>query len=130
MQAWFRELPGGLLDALPAEEVTRCQTEDDCERLCGARLPAPRAALLDWAVNLMADVAREEKANKMGTRNVAMVFAPNMTRADDPLTALGHAVQLMNFLNMLVERALKHHEASSSSSASSVIVKAAPPVAN
>ena len=71
----------------------------------------------------MADVAREEKANKMGTRNVAMVFAPNMTRADDPLTALGHAVQLMNFLNMLVERALKHHHRpSSSSSASSVLI--------
>ncbi|CAD6227912.1 unnamed protein product [Miscanthus lutarioriparius] len=123
VKAWFRELPGGLLDALPAEEVTRCQTEDDCARLCRARLPAPRAALLDWAVNLMADVAREEKANKMGTRNVAMVFAPNMTRADDPLTALGHAVQLMNFLNMLVERALKHHHRpSSSSSASSVLI--------
>ena len=94
MQAWFQELPGGLLDSLPVEEVTRCQTEDDCARLCGTRLPAPKAALLDWAVNLMADVAREED-NRMGTRNV--------------LTAPGHAVQHMNFVNMLIERALKHN---------------------
>ncbi|OEL14825.1 Rho GTPase-activating protein 2 [Dichanthelium oligosanthes] len=112
IKAWFRELPGGLLDSLPADEVLRCQTEDDCARLCAARLPSPKAALLDWAVNLMADVAREEKANKMGTRNVAMVFAPNMTQALDPLTALKHAVQVMNFLNMLIERALKQEQPS------------------
>ncbi|PVH37450.1 hypothetical protein PAHAL_5G006800 [Panicum hallii] len=99
IKAWFRELPGGLLDALPADEVMRCQTEDDCVRLCATRLTPPKAALLDWAVNLMADVAREEKANKMGTRNVAMVFAPNMT-------------QVMNLLNMLIERALKKHQPS------------------
>ncbi|KAL6613745.1 hypothetical protein ACP70R_036015 [Stipagrostis hirtigluma subsp. patula] len=111
IKAWFRELPGGLLDSLPAEEVTRCQSDDDCARLC-ARLPPAKAALLDWAVNLMADVATEEKANKMGTRNVAMVFAPNMTQTLDPMTALKYAVQVMNFLNMLIERTLKqrgHH---------------------
>ncbi|CAO2195995.1 unnamed protein product [Urochloa humidicola] len=107
IKAWFRELPGGVLDPLPADELARCQTEEDCARLCAARLPPPKAALLDWAVNLMADVAREEKTNKMGTRNLAMVFAPNMTTAVDLLTALNHAVQVMNFLNMLIERALK-----------------------
>uniref|UniRef100_A0A0A9CXX6 Rho-GAP domain-containing protein n=1 Tax=Arundo donax TaxID=35708 RepID=A0A0A9CXX6_ARUDO len=124
IKAWFRELPGGLLDSLPAEEVTRCQSEEDCARLC-ARLPPSKAALLDWAVNLMADVAQQEKANKMTTRNVAMVFAPNMTQAVDPLTALKYAVQVMNFLNMLIERALKqrdqpqqqHHRSNDASSA-------------
>ncbi|CAL4971953.1 unnamed protein product [Urochloa decumbens] len=115
IKAWFRELPGGVLDSLPADEVARCQTEEDCARLCATRLPAPKAALLDWAVNLMADVAREEKANKMGTRNLAMVFAPNMTQAADPLTALKHAVQVMNFLNMLIERALKQQQQQPSS---------------
>ncbi|EEE56073.1 hypothetical protein OsJ_04895 [Oryza sativa Japonica Group] len=73
--------------------------------LC-ARLPAAKAALLDWAVQLMADVAREERSNKMGSRNVAMVFAPNMTHAMDPFTALKHAVHVMNFLTMLIDRAL------------------------
>jgi hypothetical protein len=108
-QAWFRELPGGVL---PADEVTRCQSEEDCARLC-ARLPPPKAAILDWAVNLMADVAEQEKANKMSTRNVAMVFAPNMTQALDPLTALKDSVQVMKFLNMLTERAIKQRGRSS-----------------
>ncbi|XP_051228541.1 rho GTPase-activating protein 2-like [Lolium perenne] len=106
IKAWFRELPGGLLDALPEEEVARCTTAEEAGRLCGKLAPA-KAALLDWAVQLMADVASEEGRNRMGARNVAMVFAPNMTQAADPLTALKYAVQVMNFLNQLIERALR-----------------------
>ncbi|KAM3355152.1 hypothetical protein ACQJBY_025750 [Aegilops geniculata] len=109
IKAWFRELPGGLLDALPEEEVARCATEDAAARLIG-KLPAAKAALLDWAVQLMADVASEEARNRMGTRNVAMVFAPNMTEEVDPLTALKYAVQVMNFLNLLIERALRQRQ--------------------
>uniref|UniRef100_A0A453GUR4 Rho-GAP domain-containing protein n=1 Tax=Aegilops tauschii subsp. strangulata TaxID=200361 RepID=A0A453GUR4_AEGTS len=109
IKAWFRELPGGLLDALPEEEVARCATEEAAARLIG-KLPAAKAALLDWAVQLMADVASEEARNRMGTRNVAMVFAPNMTEEVDPLTALKYAVQVMNFLNLLIERALRQRQ--------------------
>ncbi|KAJ1287246.1 hypothetical protein BS78_03G416100 [Paspalum vaginatum] len=134
IKAWFRELPGGLLDSLPADEVSRCQTdEDECARLCAARLPPHKAALLDWAVGLMADVAREEKANKMGARNVAMVFAPNMTQAVDPLTALKDAVQIMNLLNMLIERQLKQQPSAaaiSAPSSSSLLIKDAAPMTN
>lgn len=39
-----------------------------------------QAALLNWAVELMSDVVEEEELNKMNARNVAMVFAPNMTQ--------------------------------------------------
>jgi hypothetical protein len=43
-------------------------------------LPPVEAALLDWAINLMADVVELENYNKMNARNIAMVFAPNMTQ--------------------------------------------------
>lgn len=78
-QAWFRELPTGVLDSLPPEQVVQCQSEEDSARLARL-LPPTKAALLDWAVNLMADVVQEEQANKMNAHNVAMVFAPNMTK--------------------------------------------------
>lgn len=57
----------------------QCQSEDDCTQLVKL-LPPSEAALLDWAVNLMADIVQEEERNKMNARNVAMVFAPNMTQ--------------------------------------------------
>ncbi|KAL5701038.1 Rho GTPase-activating protein 2 [Ranunculus cassubicifolius] len=55
----------------------------------------------------MADVVEEEELNKMNARNIAMVFAPNMTQMSDPLTALMHAVQVMNLLKTLIIKTLR-----------------------
>ncbi|XP_074329070.1 uncharacterized protein LOC141666783 [Apium graveolens] len=107
--AWFRELPAGLLDTLSPEQVMRCQTEEDCSALLNL-LPPTEAALLNWAINLMADVVQQEHLNKMNTRNIAMVFAPNMTQIADPLTALMYAVHVMNFLKALISKTLKERE--------------------
>ncbi|KAI3411465.1 Rho-GAP domain-containing protein, partial [Psidium guajava] len=109
IKAWFRELPRGVLDSLSPEQVMQCQTEEDCAELVRL-LPPTEAALLDWAINLMCDVAQMEHQNKMNARNIAMVFAPNMTQMGDPLTALMYAVQVMNFLKTLVARMLRERE--------------------
>lgn len=68
-----------MLDALPPDHVMQAQSEEECSQLVRL-LPPTEAALLDWAINLMADVAQFEHLNKMNARNVAMVFAPNMTQ--------------------------------------------------
>ncbi|KDP37313.1 hypothetical protein JCGZ_06767 [Jatropha curcas] len=111
IKAWFRELPTGVLDSLSQEQVMQSQSEEECVQLARL-LPPTEAALLDWAVNLMADVAQLEHLNKMNARNVAMVFAPNMTQMSDPLTALMYAVQVMNFLKTLIVRTLREREES------------------
>ncbi|XP_028756853.1 rho GTPase-activating protein 5 [Neltuma alba] len=109
IKAWFRELPRGVLDSLYPEQVMQCQTEEECAELV-RHLPPTEAALLDWAVNLMADVVLQEHLNKMNARNIAMVFAPNMTQMADPLTALMYAVQVMNFLKTLVLKTLRERK--------------------
>lgn len=58
------------------------ESEEECTRLVRL-LPPTEAALLDWAINLMADVAQLESSNKMNARNIAMVFAPNMTQVSE-----------------------------------------------
>ncbi|MBA0769427.1 hypothetical protein Gotri_018160 [Gossypium trilobum] len=113
IKAWLRELPNGVLDSLTPEQVMHCNTEDDCNELVKL-LPPTEAALLDWAINLMADVVQHEEYNKMNARNIAMVFAPNMTQMADPLTALIHAVQVMNFLKTLILKTLSEREESAS----------------
>ncbi|KAF2307645.1 hypothetical protein GH714_030553 [Hevea brasiliensis] len=110
-QAWFRELPTGVLDSLSQEQVMQSQSEEECVQLARL-LPPTEASLLDWAINLMADVVQLEHLNKMNARNVAMVFAPNMTQMSDPLTALMYAVQVMNFLKTLIVRTLRYREES------------------
>ncbi|KAF7120528.1 hypothetical protein RHSIM_Rhsim13G0112200 [Rhododendron simsii] len=109
IKAWFRELPTGVLDSLSPEQIMQCQIEEDCTALVRL-LPPTEAALLDWAINLMGDVVQQEHLNKMNAHNIAMVFAPNMTQMADPLTALMHAVQVMNFLKRLIVKILRERE--------------------
>ncbi|KAI4378660.1 hypothetical protein MLD38_016110 [Melastoma candidum] len=106
IKAWFRELPAGILDSLSPEQVMQSESEEDCAQLVSL-LPPMEGALLDWAINLMADVAQHEHLNKMNARNIAVVFAPNMTKMAEPLTALMYAVQVMNFLKTLIVRTLR-----------------------
>ncbi|XP_008803326.2 rho GTPase-activating protein 5-like [Phoenix dactylifera] len=112
IKAWFRELPTGVLDSLTPDQVMHCNTEEECCQLARI-LPPMEAALLDWAINLMADVVEHEHYNKMNARNIAMVFAPNMTQMADPLTALIHAVQVMNFLKTWIIKTLREREEAS-----------------
>ncbi|GLU07465.1 hypothetical protein SLE2022_244220 [Rubroshorea leprosula] len=113
IKAWFRELPSGVLDRLSPEEVLQCNTEEESVELV-KQLKPTEAALLNWAVDLMADVVAEEESNKMNARNIAMVFAPNMTQMSDPLTALMHAVQVMNLLKTLIMKTLREREETAS----------------
>ncbi|KAH6783117.1 rac GTPase activating protein [Perilla frutescens var. hirtella] len=56
-----------------------CLSREECAELVKL-LPPTEASLLDFAINLMADVAQHKHHNKMNARNIAMVFAPNMTQ--------------------------------------------------
>ncbi|XP_073134418.1 rho GTPase-activating protein 2-like [Henckelia pumila] len=109
IKAWFRELPSGVLDGLLPEQVLQCSTEEESVELIDQLKPT-ESALLNWAVNLMADVVEYEEFNKMNPRNIAMVFAPNMTQMSDPLTALMHAVQVLNLLKTLITKTLRERD--------------------
>ncbi|KAL4567217.1 hypothetical protein LXL04_022793 [Taraxacum kok-saghyz] len=79
IKAWFRELPCGVLDGLSPEEVLECNTEEECCEVV-KQLKTAETALMNWVVDLMADVVEQEEFNKINARNIAMVFAPNMTQ--------------------------------------------------
>lgn len=113
IKAWFRELPRGVLDPLPSEQVMQCESDEDFVKVVRL-LPQTEASLLNWAINLMADVIQFEHVNKMNSRNLALVFAPNMSQMADPLTALMYAVQVMKLLKSLTEKTVREREASSS----------------
>ncbi|MFS8014446.1 putative Rho GTPase activation protein [Helianthus anomalus] len=81
IKAWFRELPCGVLDGLSPDEVLQCNTEEERVELV-KKLKPTETALLNWAIDLMSDVAEHEELNKMNARNIAMVFAPNMTQVN------------------------------------------------
>ncbi|KAK6164774.1 hypothetical protein DH2020_001638 [Rehmannia glutinosa] len=81
-QSLVSRAPSGVLDGLSPEQVLQCNTEEDSVDLIKQLKPTENA-LLSWAVNLMADVVEQEESNKMHARNIAMVFAPNMTQTNE-----------------------------------------------
>ncbi|KAL1201889.1 Rho GTPase-activating protein 5 [Cardamine amara subsp. amara] len=109
IKAWFRELPRGVLDPLPSEQVMQCESDEDFVKVVRL-LPQTEASLLNWAINLMADVVQFDHVNKMNSRNLALVFAPNMSQMADPLTALMYAVQVMKLLKSLTEKTVRERE--------------------
>ncbi|XP_019083607.1 PREDICTED: rho GTPase-activating protein 5-like [Camelina sativa] len=113
IKAWFRELPRGVLDPLPSQQVMQCESEEDFVKVVRL-LPQTEASLLNWAINLMADFVEFEDVNKMTSRNLALVFAPNMSQMADPLTALMYAVQVMNLLKNLIDKTLRERKIASS----------------
>lgn len=82
IKAWFRELPSGVLDGLSPEQVLQCSSEEEFVELV-KELPPTESALLHWVIDLMADVVELEESNKMNARNIAVVFAPNMTQVSE-----------------------------------------------
>ncbi|CAD5319664.1 unnamed protein product [Arabidopsis thaliana] len=113
IKAWFRELPKGVLDSLPSQQVMQCESEEDFVKVVRL-LPQTEASLFNWAINLMADFVEFEVVNKMTSRNVALVFAPNISQMADPLTALMYAVQVMNLLRNLTDKTLRERKIATS----------------
>ncbi|KAL8513487.1 hypothetical protein ACS0TY_012813 [Phlomoides rotata] len=109
IKSWFRELPSGVLDGLSPEQVLQCVTEEESVELV-KKLKPTEGCLLWWAIDLMADVVEHQESNKMNARNIAMIFAPNMTKMSDPLTALMHAVQVTNLLKRLIVKRVRERE--------------------
>ncbi|CAA0818250.1 Rho GTPase-activating protein 2 [Striga hermonthica] len=111
IKAWFRELPAGVLDGLSLEQVLQCNIEQDSDELI-KQLKPTESGLLSWAVKLMADVVEQEDSNKINARNIAMVFAPNMTQVaaeDRRRRTLIDKVPNMNNLDA-AQRELRYHQ--------------------
>ncbi|CAI5961599.1 unnamed protein product [Closterium sp. NIES-64] len=108
---WFQELPYGLLDSVSPSRLANTPNTTEAAVALAAKLPATERGLLDWALNLMADVCAHGEENRMSARNMAVVFAPNMTQVSDPATALQHVVRVMDWIRVLVDHRVAERSA-------------------
>ena len=71
-----------MLDSLTPEQVVNCNTEEECVNLVKS-LPPPEAALLHWAINLMADVVelRHNYAKRVDERDEALANLESTKKA-------------------------------------------------
>ena len=86
-----------MLDSLSPDQVMQCNSEEQAITLMKT-LPPMERGLLDWGINLMADVVHEEHYNKMNAHNIAMVFAPNMTQVG---ISIQPSLKMLSYLDVL-----------------------------
>mgnify|MGYP001288689727 CR=1 FL=1 len=108
IKGFFRSLPGaGLIGAAGLEAVKSGDSSDAGPRLLEALPPLERGLLL-WLVRVMQETARFRKYNKMGLRNLSVVFAPNLsTPSDNPLEDLSTIEETANALFRLCSEPIK-----------------------
>ena len=108
IKGFFRGLPGtGLIGAAGLAAVKSGDSDDAGVRLLEALPPLERGLLL-WLVRVMQETARFRKYNKMGLRNLSVVFAPNLsTPSENPLEDLAIIEETANALYRLCSEPIK-----------------------
>jgi hypothetical protein len=110
IKKFLRELPGGLLGAAPTQLIRECgeaaggstegggQAAATCSVEARTKLYAalgePAADVLRWTLRII-DMAQEcEEKSKMGLRNLALVFGPNLFGPADATASLNPLEEL------------------------------------
>jgi hypothetical protein len=101
IKEWFRTLVHTrLLNQLPIASIQQGKSALHTE------LPEPALSVFLWLVDLMADVCKNEVANRMSPRAMAIVIAPNLYDAALASTPQD-IVKEMNGATAIVETALR-----------------------
>lgn len=79
IKVFFRDLPVKMFSCLSPEDMDGAiSSPDACLRLVETGFPEPRRSWMLWLLDLLAVTAVREDTNRMGVRNLAIVFAPNL----------------------------------------------------
>jgi len=126
IKQFFRDLPPvGLLNRLDDHNVAKIAhvathpDEEDPDALIrsvlDATLDAPHRSLLDWLFDLMADVVLRADANKMTSKNMAIVMSPNLYSTalghGDPMAAITMAQKVADCTNAILDWRLRQRAA-------------------
>jgi hypothetical protein len=104
LKLWLRELKDPLIpDSLYDAAMAAGESWEKCKDLL-ARLPDVHARALEYVVAFLKELAKGEAQTKMGTGNLAMVFAPGFLRcpSDNPAVILANSNQEKAFVLTLI----------------------------
>lgn len=89
IKIWFRELPVPLFQKIDFSKVTDDSSEEEAGAMIMA-LPEPERSLALWVLDLCCAVMLEVEINAMNSKNLAIVFAPNVSPkiVGDPMSEM------------------------------------------
>merc|ERR1711972_1298629 len=80
IKIWFRLLPIPVLQNIESgklEKVQSSQSVEDAESVVMDEMVEPQRSYFLWLIDLCIDITAHEPTNKMSTKNMAVVVAPN-----------------------------------------------------
>jgi len=104
IKVWYRELPQQVLNVIPIESLLKFEDEKDCVAIF-ENMVQPNKSLLQWLLELIAEVAIHENSNKMSPKSLAIVLTPNLfsNPSDvDPSEWLTLSQKVVNFVYHLI----------------------------
>jgi len=104
IKVWYRELPQQVLNVVSIETFSKVEDEKDAV-VVFENMIQPNKSLLQWLLELVADVAIHEQTNKMNAKSLAVVLAPNLYSNPmdiDPNEGLMISQKVVNLVNHLI----------------------------
>jgi len=110
LEMWFRELPEPITTFDLYEDFVACVSNDKPEeesvellKVCIGKLPPQNVAVLGYFLRFMHRVAEEEEENKMGAKNLGLVFGSILLNSSSLVFSL-EMKQLLNDQGTVVQR--------------------------
>ncbi len=104
IKVFFRELPNHILNGVEQLKIQMCESEDAAGDIV-QRMKEPQASYMMWLLDLCCDIASNAGTNKMNSKNLGIVFGPNLFTPDDkdPLQSLLYSQKVAHFLHKAID---------------------------
>jgi hypothetical protein len=103
IKVWLRELPVRLLN-VQERDVIDCDRLADCEKLLQFKISPSHRDIVLWILDLMVKVVQSKDNNRMNTKKLAIVMAPNMFPASQGTVNAEYLRKQAMVFTMLVDR--------------------------
>ncbi|KAJ3443178.1 rho gtpase-activating protein gaca [Anaeramoeba flamelloides] len=81
IKVFFRQMRTGVLNEIRLQSLLKIENSEEYDKLVG-QLSKDKADLFFWLIDLLTDVILHQEKNKMSLRNLAIIIAPNLYRAE------------------------------------------------
>eukprot|EP00158_Paraphelidium_tribonemae_P003483 Partr_v1_DN26158_c1_g1_i2_m10528 putative rho GTPase activating protein len=109
IKVWFRELPERLLN-FPVTDVTACDSAEKAVLLFNDKVNGARRDLAYWLLDLLVLVLRSKEKNRMTSKKLGIVFAPNLFLVNAGSTDAVYLKRQAETCTSLIEDRIKNTE--------------------
>jgi hypothetical protein len=117
IKVWFRDMPDSLFNSISESTIYQvAEMPVDSLGPIEERFPEPTRSMIEWLMDLMAEIVMNEAVNRMSAKNMAIVMSPNLfsISSDNPMVALTMSQKVADFTTKLLAWRLRtkyHYDA-------------------